>query len=221
VETYGPLLLAYAIGCISFAAIAGRIKGVDVRAHGSGNPGATNVGRLLGPAWGRAVLVLDILKGLLPVALLAVPPSALDSGGHGPVALAVVLGHCWPVAAGFHGGKGVATFIGAMLALDWRAAVVVIGLHQVLKRATGYVSVASVVAAWLFPATLAAGRLAGFRLALPASVPDPRAAWSDGLLWLALLATVVTLRHMPNFVRIRAGTEHRAGDRVPLERQAK
>src|SRR5262249_1298989 len=72
------LLIAYAAGCVSFAALAGRLKGVDVRKHGSGNPGATNVGRVLGRAWGAAVLVLDILKGLLPTLLLAVPPSALD-----------------------------------------------------------------------------------------------------------------------------------------------
>ena len=217
-ETLLPLLIAYAIGCVSFAALAGRIKGVDVRAHGSGNPGATNVGRLLGPVWGRAVLVLDILKGLLPVLLLSVPPSGLDSGGHGPIALAVVLGHVWPVTSGFRGGKGVATFIGAMLALEWRVALPVLLLHALLKRVTGYVSVASVALAWLFPVALAAGRLAGLHLGLPASQPDPRAAWSDGLLYLGLLAVVVTLRHAQNFVRIRAGTEHRAGDRVPLER---
>jgi len=218
VETFGPLLLAYAIGCVSFAALAGRIKGVDVRAHGSGNPGATNVGRLLGRRWGTAVLVLDIVKGLLAVLLLSVPPSALDGSGRGPVALAVVVGHVWPVTSRFRGGKGVATLIGAMLALEWRAALAAIALHAVLRRATGYVSVASVALAWLFPLVLALGRLAGWHLALPAGVPDPRAAWSDGLLFPVLLAVVVTLRHAPNFVRIRAGTEHRVGERIPLER---
>ena len=65
---------------------------------------------------------------------------------------------------------------------------------------------------------LAVGRAVGLRLALPASVVDPHGAWADGLLFLVLLAAVVTLRHAANFVRIRAGTEHRAGDRVPLER---
>jgi acyl phosphate:glycerol-3-phosphate acyltransferase len=164
VPTLGPLLLAYALGCISFAVLVGRLKGVDVREHGSGNPGATNVGRLLGKRWGRTVLLLDVLKGLLPVLFLAVPPTTLDSGGHVPVALAVVVGHVWPVTLKFRGGKGVAT------------------------------------------------------LGLPPEA-DPLARWADGLLLLAALALVVTLRHAGNFVRIRAGTEHRAGQSIPLDRR--
>jgi glycerol-3-phosphate acyltransferase PlsY len=219
VSTLGPLLLAYALGCISFAVLVGRWKGVDVRRHGSGNPGATNVGRLLGKGWGGTVLVLDVLKGLLPVLLLAVPPSALDAGGHVPVALAVVIGHVWPVTSRFRGGKGVATMVGAMLALEWRVALPALLVHAAVKRATGYVSVASVAMAWSFPALLAAGRLLGWPLGLPAaSAATPAAAWRDGLLLLALLALLVTLRHAGNFVRIRAGTEHRAGQSVPLER---
>jgi len=218
VDTLWPLLLAYAIGCIPFAVLAGRLKGVDVRQHGSGNPGATNVGRLLGPAWGRAVLVLDVLKGLLPTLLLAGPASAWDGTGRATLALAVVLGHVWPVTSGFRGGKGVATMIGALLAIEWRVALPALLLHAGVKRATGYVSVASVALAWSFPLLLAAGRLAGLALALPAGA-DPRASWSDGLVLLAALAALVTLRHVPNFVRIRAGTEHRAGQRIPLERK--
>jgi glycerol-3-phosphate acyltransferase PlsY len=73
--------------------------------------------------------------------------------------------------------------------------------------------------AWAFPLVLATGRLLGFPLGLPeAAAAAPEAAWRDGLLLLALLALVVTLRHAGNFVRIRAGTEHRAGQRLPLER---
>jgi acyl phosphate:glycerol-3-phosphate acyltransferase len=218
VSTLGPLLLAYALGCISFAALAGRLKGVDVRKHGSGNPGATNVGRLLGRGWGRTVLALDMLKGLLPVAFLAVPPSALDSGGHVPVALAVVVGHVWPVTSGFRGGKGVATFVGAALALEWRAALSALLVHVAVKRGTGYVSVASVAMAWAFPALLAAGRLLAPGVDLSGRAAAPDAPWSDGLALLCLLAAVVTLRHAGNFVRIRNGTEHRAGQSVPLER---
>lgn len=217
-DTLGTLLIAYAIGCVSFAALAGRLRGVDVREHGSGNPGATNVGRLLGPAWGRAVLALDILKGFLPTLLLAVPPSSWDGTGHIPVALAVVVGHVAPITSRFRGGKGVATTIGALLALDWRVALAGLLVHLAVKRATGYVSVASVAMAFCFPVLVVAGRLAGLPLALPAGA-DPRAAWSDGVLLLVALAALVTLRHAANFVRIRAGTEHRAGERVPLERK--
>jgi glycerol-3-phosphate acyltransferase PlsY len=217
VETLWPLLLAYAVGCISFAALAGRIKGVDVRQHGSGNPGATNVGRLLGPAWGRAVLVLDILKGLLPTLLLAVPAWSWDATGRASLALAVVVGHIAPITSGFRGGKGVATMIGALLALEWRVALPALAVHAGIKRASGYVSLASVGLAWAFPLLLAGGRLLGWPLALPDGA-DPRAGWADSLPLLGALAVLVTLRHAGNFVRIRAGTEHRAGERVPLER---
>lgn len=216
-DTLGPLLIAYAVGCVSFAALAGRLKGVDVRQHGSGNPGATNVGRVLGPAWGRAVLVLDMLKGYLPTLLLAVPPWRWDAGGHVSIALAVVLGHVAPISSGFRGGKGVATMIGALMVLDWRVAVVSMLVHLGVKLATGYVSIASVAMAWAFPLLALAGRLAGLWLALPPGA-DPRASWADGLPLLAALAAVVTLRHKANFVRIHAGTELPAGKRIPTER---
>jgi glycerol-3-phosphate acyltransferase PlsY len=122
-----------------------------------------------------------------------------------------------PITSGFRGGKGVATMIGALLALSWPVALAALLVHVLVKRASGYVSLASVVLAWVFPLLLVAGRLAGWALALPAGT-DPRAAWADGLPLLAALAALVTLRHAGNFVRIRAGTEHRAGERIPLER---
>ena len=160
-DTLGPLLIAYAIGCVSFADIVGRLKGVDVRRHGSGNPGATNVGRLLGPAWGRVVLVLDIVKGYAPTMLLAVPPWRWDAGGHVSIALAVVVGHVAPISSRFRGGKGVATMIGAFLALDARVALVAMLVHLGVKLATGYVSIASVVMAWAFPRAGPPGPAAG------------------------------------------------------------
>jgi len=218
VETLLPLLLAYAAGCIPFAGLAGRLKGVDVRAHGSGNPGATNVGRLLGPAWGRAVLVADILKGALPVFLLHVPQTEWDPSGRFALALAVVLGHVWPVTERFRGGKGVATLVGATLALDWRLLLAALLVHAAVKRASGYVSLASVAFAVSLPLILAAGRLAGLPLALPDGA-DARASWSAGLVLAAALSALVTLRHAANLGRIRAGTEPRAGQRVPLERK--
>ena len=104
---YLAALLAYAIGCVSFAGIAARLRGVDIRAFGSGNPGATNVGRVLGRPWGVAVLVLDVLKGLLPVLLLTGPSLLVDPGGRSVILAAAVLGHVYPVTSGFRGGKGV------------------------------------------------------------------------------------------------------------------
>ena len=200
-------LLAYLVGCVSFALLVCRLKGVDIRAHGSGNPGATNVGRLLGKRWGRAVLVLDILKGLLPVALLSAWPGAVDADGKAPILAAVVTGHVFPLTAGFRGGKGVAAFIGGTLAYDPLLALLSVGVHSAVKRTSGFVSLASVALAWSFPLLQLA-----FRAFAPGAPGD--AFWDgrrlDGLPVTFGLALLITLRHAPNFARMRAGTEYRA-----------
>ena len=201
------LLVAYAIGCVSFASLVARAHGVDIREKGSGNPGATNVSRVVGRGWGRIVLVLDILKGLLPVLLLpavpvpAAPAWLVDSEGRALLAAAVVLGHVFPVTAGFRGGKGVATLIGGLLALDPLLAAAAVAVHFLVRRLTGFVSLASVALAWTFPA---------LQLALPALglLPPGR---RDGAGVMAALALLITLRHAPNFARIRSGTESRHG----------
>lgn len=203
------LLLAYALGCISFAALAARWKGVDIRAHGSGNPGATNVGRVLGRRWGRAVLLLDIAKGALPVLFLTAPPAALGAGalpgwlvdpaGRTLLAAAAVLGHVYPATSAFRGGKGVATFVGALLALDVLLALLAVLAHVAVRKGMGYVSLASVVLVWTFPLAQTVARL----------LPDHAGRFTDGAAVLALLALVVTVRHRDNFRRIRAGVEDR------------
>ena len=196
------LLLAYAVGSISFAALAGRLKGVDVRAHGSGNPGATNVGRVLGKPWGLAVLLLDVAKGLVPAWLLSAPVPALpaafaDGEGHVLVLAAAVLGHLFPVTMGFRGGKGVATYLGGALVLAPLASLGAIVLHVFVKRVVGFVSVASLVLVWAVPL---------LRVVHAEWGGGPPA---DGSATMALLAVLVTLRHRDNLGRIRAGREYR------------
>jgi glycerol-3-phosphate acyltransferase PlsY len=198
-EPWPATLLAYAVGCLSFATLACRLKGVDIRSVGSGNPGATNVRRALGPGWGRAVLMLDVAKGALPVLLLQGPPVSGDPEGRSVILAAAVAGHVFPITLGFRGGKGVATLIGGYLALDWRLGLASVALHYGLRAATGYVSVASVALSWAFPAGQELARL----LELDAGV------FTGGTPVLALLAVLVTLRHLGNFGRIRAGTEDR------------
>lgn len=193
------LLIAYAIGCISFALIVTRAKGVDIRGFGSGNPGATNVGRLLGSGWGRLVLMLDVAKGAVPVLVLSLDPPLVGAAGRPLLAAAAVLGHIYPVTQRFAGGKGVATLIGACLALDPIVAVLAVGTHYLVRAVTGYVSVASVALAWSFPLGLLVARVSG---------------WSEdhspeGIAVMSGLALVITLRHAANFGRIRAGTESR------------
>lgn len=200
-------LLAYFVGGISFAVLAGRLRGVDVRAHGSGNPGATNVARLLGRGWGRAVLVADILKGLLAVTLLTAWPGVLDRDGRAPILAAVVIGHIAPITSGFRGGKGVAAFVGGILAYDPVLAAVALAIHVAVRRATRFVSLASVALVIAFPL---------LQWLAAALAPETAASdfWAtrrtDGQVVTIGLAVLITLRHAGNFARMSQGSEHRA-----------
>lgn len=202
------LTIAYAIGCISFALIVTRAKGVDIRAFGSGNPGATNVGRLLGPAWGRLVLLLDVAKGAVPVLALSLEPPLVGVSGGALLAAAAVLGHVYPVTQRFAGGKGVATLIGACLALDPIVGAIAVVMHYLIKAISKYVSVASVALAWSFPL----GQLAARGLGFTRVWGSDEARSLDGVVVMSALALVITLRHAANFGRIRAGTESRTDD---------
>jgi glycerol-3-phosphate acyltransferase PlsY len=182
----------YALGSVSFSLLLAKSRGVDLRATGSGNLGATNLGRALGKGYAVAAYLLDMLKGALP-ALLAL---ALDGRASVAVAAggAAVLGHVWPLWHGFRGGKGVATLSGAMLAL--------------MPLGT----LAAGLAWWLtvrFTRWVSAGSLA-FGLALPL------AAWLRGhetAIQLFALAGGLFLfyTHRSNLMRILRGEEHRVG----------
>src|SRR4051812_48693934 len=117
--------IAYVLGSVSFAFLAGKLKGIDLREHGSRNLGATNAGRVLGKPWFFAVFTLDLLKGL--AAVLA--GTWLAGQGHGtwlPLAAgaAVILGHSFTCFHRFKGGKAVATSLGVLIALVWQVAAV-------------------------------------------------------------------------------------------------
>ncbi len=197
-----PLVLAYGAGCISFALLVGRARGVDIRAHGSGNPGATNVGRVLGPGWGRLVLTLDLLKGLLPALLLPPVAFAVDPVGRTPLVAAAVLGHVFPATSGFRGGKGVATLVGGLLALDPVLALVSVAVHVVVKRGLGVVSMASIALAWSFPAAQGAVVALGWGAG----------RYTHGVVVMVALALLITVRHADNIRRMREGTEDRYDD---------
>ncbi len=146
-------IVAYFIAAIPTGVLVARLKGVDLRLHGSGNIGATNAGRVLGAKLGVAVLVLDILKAATPV-WLAAHPLALGAGsdaqvGLAAVAFAAVVGHIFPVYLGFRGGKGVACALGVFLALDPPvavAAVVLYGQTVWLSRVSAFGSLTAVTA---------------------------------------------------------------------------
>jgi glycerol-3-phosphate acyltransferase PlsY len=189
--------LAYLIGAIPVGYLVGRAFGIgDIRRHGSGSIGATNVLRTAG--WLPAVLTLvgDVVKGAAAVAL-----GAAWAGGEGRVAaacaVATIVGNCWSIFLGFRGGKGVATGLGAFLALvPW--AVLPAALVWLVVTATfRYISLASVTSAACVPL----GALA---------LGYPRAS----VIACVLGAAIVVVRHRDNLARLTAGTERRLGQRA-------
>jgi glycerol-3-phosphate acyltransferase PlsY len=183
-------LAAYLAGSISFARTVARRYGVDPSTAGSRNPGATNVGRLAGKRAGRTVLVLDMLKGALP---LGAARALLGLGDPWTVAagVAATLGHCAPIWHRFRGGRGAATAAGVMLAAEPLAGALAIALYAVLKKVTRRASVGSLAGA--VGGALATAALAGWRA--PAAV------------MAYAIAVIVWLRHGDNLVRLARGEE--------------
>jgi len=187
------LPLAYLLGAIPFGYLLVKWKtGADVRSAGSGNIGATNVLRTTGTAAGIATLLLDIAKGYFAVWLAG---RLMD---HSPVwmsaaALAVMAGHAYPVFLGFHGGKAVASFIGAFLCLTPAAILAVLPVFVVTVAWTHYISMGSIVAAAAFP-------LAVWLIVKP-DVTVVAAA--------IIAAAFIIYRHSSNIRRLRLGTENR------------
>ncbi|MFT4037457.1 MAG: glycerol-3-phosphate 1-O-acyltransferase PlsY [Thermomicrobiales bacterium] len=197
----GPLLfvLGFLAGAIPFGYLAGRMmQGIDLRQIGSGGTGATNVLRTLGKKASAAVVILDFLKGMLPV--LAAAWLGAGPGWTAAVAVATVAGHCWSPFIGFKGGKGVATGGGAAIAL-FPAVLVVLPIMLLIVWRTRYVSLGSVIGALLAVVVATAATLVG---ALP---------WQSAVA-IALIAAIIVFRHRENIERLRAGVERRIGERV-------
>ncbi len=192
---------AYLVGSIPFGWLFARAKGIDIFQEGSGNIGATNVGRVLGKRIGIVVLVLDFAKGALPVtaALMFAGESTLRPGllevGAG---LAAFLGHLFPIYLGFRGGKGIATGAGVVAVLFPLAALAALLAFLATATATRYVSLAALFAAAVL--------LMFYLLHQPAiDATDPRTAF-------ALFAVaLVFYRHRGNIARLRAGSEPQLG----------
>lgn len=151
------IILAYFIGSIPTAIIVSKaFFNIDIREYGSGNMGATNTFRVLGPKFGTMVMVGDMLKGILAVALYNLLPYYLTNEldrtnlmiGLG---LAAVLGHIYPIWAGFRGGKGVATLFGMVLAIQPIVAINCVGVFLLVLYLTRYVSLSSILAGVALP----------------------------------------------------------------------
>lgn len=191
--------LGYVIGSTPFGYIAGKLKGIDIREHGSKNIGATNVLRVLGKGVGYPVFALDVLKGVLPVWLAQVYAAELPPEGLIPVltCIATVLGHNFTFWLGFKGGKGIATSAGALLPLMPVTILVAFALWCTTFLTTRYVSVASIVASATLPASMLIQGIFFHH-------------WQAPLLVLASLTGGMAIwRHRGNIRKLRAGTELR------------
>ncbi len=199
------ILLAYLIGSIPTALLFSRFFfNIDIRDYGSGNMGATNTFRVLGPKFGTLVMAFDILKGIWAVSLFNMLPHYLQNEWDRMnlmvgLGLAAVIGHIFPVFAQFRGGKGVATLFGMILAVQPVIALCCISVFLLVLFLTRYVSLSSIIAG----------------IALPIFVLW---IWNEDVIiyriFAVLVGCMVILTHQKNIVKILNGNE----SRVPIFR---
>lgn len=220
-------LLAFLLGSIPFGLLIARARGIDIRAHGSGNIGATNVLRVMGKKYGIPCLLLDMLKGFIPVVIavnliqitgrpLQVPLGFLDAwalklaAGDALkaqiaqilTALCAVLGHNYSPWVGFKGGKGIATSAGVLLGLMPFAVIILLAVWLLLFITTRYVSVASMGAAAVLPLLTLWGSWHHGRI--------QDGTWNKPLFVFSVIIAVLAIwKHRSNIQRLREGTENR------------
>lgn len=217
-------LFAFLCGSIPFGLIIAKAKGIDIRKHGSGNIGATNVLRVIGKKYGISCLFLDALKGFIPV-VLAISLIHFD-GMKNPIVikslsgyaqnfpiltaqifqvvtgLCAVLGHNYSPWVGFKGGKGIATSAGVLIALMPEAIVILIVIWLLVFLTTRYVSLASVIAAGVLPLVTLWGSWFHGKI--------QNGTWNKPLLALTFIIALLAIwAHRGNITRLRNGTEHR------------
>ena len=195
-------ILAYLIGALPFGYIIGKLKGIDIRDHGSGNIGATNVRRTLGKKFAILCFALDFLKGFIPVLIVNIlirqQVLKLTDIAIILVAFASVIGHMWPVYLKFKGGKGVSTIAGILLAIA-PLSLLTAGIAWIIVfYSSRYVSLASISATVILPVTaFFLSKMEIYPLSMPLQ------------LMLVFLSLLVIVRHIGNIKRLINGTENR------------
>ena len=196
------VIAAYLIGSLSFAVIVSRLMGLhDPRSYGSKNPGATNVLRSGNKAAAVATLLLDALKGWLPVVLVKWLGADYGLGGGtvAAVGLAAFLGHLYPVFFKFKGGKGVATAAGVLIGISWVLGLATLATWLIVAYFSRYSSLASLAAAVFSPLYYLFG---------------DRAAWYVDkriVMMLVVISALLIYRHRDNINKLLKGTESRLG----------
>jgi glycerol-3-phosphate acyltransferase PlsY len=214
------LVLAFALGSVPFSFIIGkRVRGIDLREHGSGNLGATNVFRNLGPWWGSLCLFLDMAKGAGAVLLMTALVSTWPAGEPTPfhitpdlfrifAGLLAALGHTFSPFVSFHGGKGVATTAGAIAVLEPYGVLAATVVFLAVLGATRIVSLASISAAAVLPFAVVFFEIRSLQTS------------KTLIIVTAIVCAWVIFKHRGNIARIRDGTETRidddgSGERLP------
>lgn len=204
------LVLSYFVGSIPASVWVGKLAyGIDLRQHGSGNAGATNAFRVLGWKAGLVASLVDLGKGILAAGVIAtIRLDALPSGlGFWEVesvvrlmaGMAAVIGHMYPIWAGFKGGKGVNTTAGVLLALTPGVMLLTLGVFAMVLISSRYVSLASLTATVVYPSAIAIKKYWLHAEGLDASV----------FVFSLVLATGIFLAHRSNIQRLLSGTENR------------
>ncbi len=193
------LIVSYLLGSISTGYIIAKAgKGIDIREHGSGNVGTTNILRTMGVLPAILVLLLDMLKGMAAVYLarwlLGTPEALMLSG------IMAVIGHNWPVFHGFRGGKGIATSMGVILALNPLILFIITAVGILIVLLTKFVSLASLVGALLFPVLLYKYGIKGIEGADYLSV-----------IFSIVITLLAIARHKENIKRLAGGKENKIG----------
>lgn len=200
---------AYVIGSTPFGVLIARAKGVDLRSAGSGNVGATNVGRTLGKKWGYICFCLDVAKGLLPTVVAgsllrgqAGFPTLVHQAAWLAVGFGAIAGHVFSFYLKFRGGKGVATSMGVVLGIfpyfTWPG-LCALGVWIAVTLVSRYVSLGSIVAAGAFVPLVVAFRW-----------PELARIWPL-VTFAGAMAALIILRHRTNIVRLLAGEENKIG----------
>lgn len=206
-------ILAYLIGSINSSIIITKCMGADIREHGSGNAGATNMLRTYGKGFAAMTFLFDVAKGIVAVLLgmlaehllrekLGVADTYALCSIKYLAGIAAVLGHNYPVFFGFRGGKGIATSAAVILLLDWRVGLATVIIALAVMVASRYVSLGSIVAGIVYPILVAIFTF-----------------WVDGegnviaLIAAVLLGLIAVYRHKANLARLVRGTESKIGQK--------
>ncbi len=195
------VIASYLLGSIPFGYLVGKMRGIDIRQHGSGNIGATNVLRVLGKKFGIPVFICDALKGLIAVRGAmsfaahghAIPPAAAGI----MAALCCIIGHNFPVWLAFKGGKGIATSAGVLIGMVPVAAALTLAVWVIIFYSTRYVSLASICASIALPVIVVACLFLGLETGWP-------------FFYFSVVAALLAVwRHRSNIQRLLNGTEPR------------